>query len=231
VADQPSAGISKQLERLPTERLPEEAKRSRGRPRLDDVAEIENSLLAVALGEFLEHGYGGTSMSRVVKAAGISKTTLYSRYPSKEQLFRAVIHRQVARLEAASALRPGSGRLDLRAGLIAYGNRTLEVSLEGEVRKINHLIYSESSRFPEVGCAATERTQHGIAQVSAFIRECAELDGVPCTDPEAPAQAFIYMMRGWYVSVLLTGQPVPVSKRQSWVTSAVDVLLSSRTGW
>ena len=65
-------------------------RRPRGRPRPEEVADIEDKLLTVALQEFQEQGYGAASVTRIVKTAGMSKTTLYSRYPSKEQLFRAL---------------------------------------------------------------------------------------------------------------------------------------------
>ena len=105
--------------------------RARGRPKLEDVAAIENRLLDVALAEFTAHGYGGTSMARIVKAAGVSKTTLYSRYASKEALFRAIIHHQIDRLAAPSHLRARTGLLDLEQGLTTYANSALDFSLRG----------------------------------------------------------------------------------------------------
>ena len=62
-------------------------------------------MLDVALREFLQLGYGSTSMTRIVQAAGVSKTTLYSRYPSKEDLFRAIIYEQIDRLSPSTSLR------------------------------------------------------------------------------------------------------------------------------
>lgn len=209
----------------------EAPRRPRGRPKLEDVAQIESRLLDVALQEFLAEGYGGTSLSRIVKAAGISKTTLYTRYSSKEDLFRAIIHRQVERLSAVAVLRSPGGPLRLVEGLKAYGNRTLETSLEGDLLQVNRLIYSEAARFPELGTASAERSGRGIADVAAFIADCAEADGIPCRDPRAVAEAFIFMLRGWYVDALLTNQPVSVRQRQRWVDTAVQALLAGRAEW
>ena len=66
----------------------EAPRRPRGRPKLEDVAQIESRLLDVALQEFLAEGYGGTSLTRIVKAAGISKTTLYTRLSSDRKSTR-----------------------------------------------------------------------------------------------------------------------------------------------
>jgi AcrR family transcriptional regulator len=206
-------------------------RRQRGRPKLEDVGQIESRLLDVALQEFLAHGYGGTSLTQIVKAAGISKTTLYARFGSKEDLFRAIVQQQIARLSAATALRSSKGPPSLAEGLKAYGNRTLEISLEGELLEVNRLIYSESARFPELGTAAAERSQQGIADVAAFIAGCAEREGIPCRDPNAVAMAFIFMLRGWYVDVLLSNRTISVRQRQRWVETAVTMLLAGRVDW
>jgi AcrR family transcriptional regulator len=207
------------------------SRRPRGRPKLEDVAQIESRLLDVALKEFLAHGYGGTSLTRIVKAAGISKTTLYTRFGSKEELFRALIHRQVDRLSAVAVLQSSKRPLGLAEGLKAYGNRTLEISMEGDLLAVNRLIYSEAVRFPELGTASAERSGRGIADIARFIAACAEADGVPCRDPVAIAEAFIFMLRGWYVDVLLANRAVSARQRQRWVETAVHALIAGRAEW
>ncbi|NGN65432.1 TetR/AcrR family transcriptional regulator [Streptomyces sp. A7024] len=51
------------------------------------------SLLAVAVGVFIERGYDGTSMEHLSKAAGISKSSIYHHVRSKEELLRRAISR------------------------------------------------------------------------------------------------------------------------------------------
>lgn len=205
--------------------------RSRGRPKLDDVAIIEHKLLAIALKEFLEHGYGGASMSRVVEAAGISKTTLYSRFPSKEALFRAIMYLHINALPATMSLTTPAGLTDLETGLKLYANHVLGVSFKGDYLEVNRLIYSEARRFPELGRAAADRSQLGITQITDFIRKCAVHDGIPCKDPEGVAEAFIFMMRGWYVDVMLTKRRLSTALREQWVDRSVRVLIADRGQW
>lgn len=140
-----------------------ESKRPRGRPRPEDVADIEDQLLAVALQEFQDQGYGAASVSRIVKTAGMSKTTLYSRYPSKESLFLAILKQQIERYSpwASLSIDIASGTSNLEKGLKSYADRTLEMSLANDEIAINQLIYSEIHRFPELGAAAAERTSIG----------------------------------------------------------------------
>ncbi|WP_297493627.1 TetR/AcrR family transcriptional regulator [Acidocella sp.] len=203
------------------------AGRSRGRPKLDEAAAVEAELLAAALKEFLQHGYGGASLTRIVKAAGASKTTLYSRYASKEALFRAVMYMHMERLPASMPLH----HYDLESGLKAYLNQGLDVSLTGELLEVNRLIYSESHRFPELGRAATERSQLGIAQLAAFIGERAVIDGIACRDPVAVAEACIYLMLGRYVIAMMTKSKIPPATRRAWVDGAVRLLIEARGSW
>jgi AcrR family transcriptional regulator len=47
---------------------------------------------------FLDHGYDGTSMEAIAKAAGVSKPVVYACYPSKEELFKALLRREESRV-------------------------------------------------------------------------------------------------------------------------------------
>lgn len=206
-------------------------RRTRGRPRSGEGELIESELLDGALREFLRNGYGGTSVARIIKSLGISKTTLYSRYESKAALFSAIISQLVERLSAITSLEAKSGRIDLEDGLKAYAMRSLEASLEGDLRAVNRLIYSEAHRFPELGRAAAESTELGIRQIAGFIAECAVHDGIPCRDPIGIATSFIFMLRGWYVNVLLTNEPVSEAARRRFAEGAVQALLRGRAEW
>lgn len=205
--------------------------RPRGRPKLEDVVALERKLLTTALKQFLRDGYGATSMNTIAKAAQVSKTTLYARYGSKEELFRAIMREQIDRIGAATVLKLHGEHLDLETGLKAYANSMLDLSLRGDLLHVNRLIYSESHRFPELGVAAAERTEVGIRQIAEFIESCARADRVPCRDPVAVAEAFIFMLRGWYVNVMVTNRTVPASEREAWVERAVRTLLVARHDW
>ena len=216
---------------MPIKKLTKDKPRPRGRPRPEDIEAIENKLLDVALKEFLQYGYGDAAMARIAQAAGGSKTTLYSRYPSKEELFRAIILHHIERAAPEAALRSKAGLLGLEQGLKSFANHMLEHSLQSDIMGVNKLIYSESFRFPELAAAAVEKTNRGITRISGFINESAVRDGIPCMDSTAVAKVFIFMIRGWYMHMLLTNQAISVAEREKWVEQAVNTLLQSREKW
>jgi len=198
---------------------------------MEDTEEIESKLLEVALREFVEKGYGAASVSNMVKRAGMSKTTVYSRFSSKADLFRAIMMQQVEKIAPESLLAPLEGKVDLAQGLKAYAKHSMTVSLEEDTMAVNRLMYSESTRFPELAEAATERSRRGIERIALFIRDCAREDGLDCGDPENVARVFILMNRGWYIDVMLSNRKISRKELDRWVDAALHVLLSSREHW
>jgi len=57
-------------------------------------------LLDAALALFVEKGYAATRAEEVARQAGVSKGTLYLYYPSKEELFKAVVRQNLSSLIA-----------------------------------------------------------------------------------------------------------------------------------
>jgi AcrR family transcriptional regulator len=57
-------------------------------------------VLDAAFELFLEHGYEGTSMDAIARAAGVTKPVVYDCFPSKQQLFNALLRREEERVLA-----------------------------------------------------------------------------------------------------------------------------------
>lgn len=204
--------------------------RQRGRPRLEEAAEIDNALLSTALREFIVKGFDKASMRSIAAAANVHRSTLLARFPSKESLFRAIMTQQIERMAAATSLE-FPGKPDLRKGLLNYANRALAYSLEGDYLEINRLIYASASRFPAVAAAAKRSTAVGVAQISEFISRCAEADGIACRHPEKVAECFTLLLRGWYAYAIINEKPVTAKEREAWVEQMVEILVSGRSGW
>lgn len=126
---------------LPDDPLPRRGRRKQARP---------GELLEAALSLFVEKGFAATRVEEIAARAGVSKGTLFLYFPTKEDLFRAVVRESVA------------GRFDewnqefqtfqgdtpemLRYCMRSWWERLGATPASG----ITKLMLSESQNFPEV---------------------------------------------------------------------------------
>lgn len=57
---------------------------------MTDLTPTNHALLDGAMQQFARHGFAKTSMSDIARAAGISRTSLYNHFPTKEDVFKAL---------------------------------------------------------------------------------------------------------------------------------------------
>ena len=89
--------------------------RTTGRPR---SLEADEAILDAATGLFIELGYDGLTVEGVAARAGVGKTTIYRRYPSKPDLVMAAAERMCA--QKGPVADTGSLRGDLLATAKSY---------------------------------------------------------------------------------------------------------------
>ena len=78
------------------------AKRGRGRPRREGADE---EILSIARTLLAEHGYRALTVDAVAERAGVAKTTIYRRWPSKGALISALIPPAGSYADANAVLR------------------------------------------------------------------------------------------------------------------------------
>jgi TetR/AcrR family transcriptional repressor of mexJK operon len=118
-------------------------------PRKERAEALTDHLLDLAAKFFLEKGFAGASVTQIARAAHASKETFYSRYSTKEELFRAVIRRQtdIMASEFNSVLVPQA--LPEKA-LTSFGEIMLDRLLADETLALQRTISMEWRRFPEL---------------------------------------------------------------------------------
>src|SRR5918992_5249259 len=93
--------------------------------RTDDIARDQRARMLRAMGDVVaEKGYAAATVADVVRAAGVSRTTFYEQFRSKEDCFVDAYHHGVDVLidavRAAVHATDGGWRAQLRAGMRAY---------------------------------------------------------------------------------------------------------------
>ena len=134
------------------------------RQRRKDARPLE--LLDAALELFVEKGFAAARAEEVAQRAGVSKGTLYLYYPSKEELFKAVIVRNLTSRIAATAQQvqawDGEMATLLESLLVQWWQETYASPASGVFK----ILIAEMRNFPEI---AEYYVQQVIEPGSALI--------------------------------------------------------------
>lgn len=89
-------------------------------------------VLDAAIKLFVEHGFEGASMDAIAEAAGVSKPVVYDCFPSKDELFNAMLDREEERIlgETQAALQTTGGTADPEGTLIRGYTAFLQAVLD-----------------------------------------------------------------------------------------------------
>jgi TetR/AcrR family transcriptional repressor of mexJK operon len=112
----------------------------------------EQEVLDVATEYFLRHGYRGASINEMARSSGISKESIYRYFSSKQQLFEAVIGRELIEYRRSLHRLDATLRsMDLRSALLTVAETILGLITTERTQALRRLIFDEATRSPEVG--------------------------------------------------------------------------------
>lgn len=133
---------------------------------------------------FLREGFAAASTDVLAQEAGVSKGTLYSYYPGKEELFIDVVRRitidnpQTQVLESLRRLDPQTTE-QLRETLLVLAQKVLNTTMQAEALALLRVIISDARRFPQLTSILRSTTlEVAMLEVSRLL-ERARANGVP----------------------------------------------------
>ncbi|GGD96818.1 TetR family transcriptional regulator [Aureimonas endophytica] len=148
-------------------------------------------ILAGAQKVFVTMGFDAASMDDVTRAAGVSKSTLYVYFRSKEELFTALIAEERERYFAeVSAIftDPGHPAETLKI----YGTRLATKLSSKEVIRAQRTVMSVVERMPELGASFYESgPKRTIGLLSAYLDSAVAAGTLRIEDTELAAKQFI----------------------------------------
>jgi AcrR family transcriptional regulator len=149
------------------------------------------AILDAASALFSEQG-GGVSMEAIAKRAGVSRQTLYNRFPSKVEIGRALASR---RMDAISApLRDGGDPLSVLTTLAAM---LLDKIVSDDGRASMRGVALMSPHAPEVALAIYEAgPRESLRRLSAWLAELDRKGVLAVPDPDLAAEMFAGMVLG-----------------------------------
>jgi AcrR family transcriptional regulator len=184
------------------------------------------AILAAAAEVFRDNGFAGASMSAVGERAGSSKATLYRYFPSKADLFVALMLDEViAQAESVfETLRPSD---DLRRTLVRFGVGLLELSLSEASLSVRRNSIAEGARAG-LGQPLYERGPLRLwSKMAAFLEAEMAAGRLRAADPWTVAMHLRGMLEADLVNRALIGADVDAGRKtlKLHAVSAVDALL------
>lgn len=183
------------------------------------------AILAGAMQEFLEHGYAGARIDKIVAAAGVSKATVYRHFPDKEALFTALVQQLSCRkmLFHMHSLNPYDE--EPTAFLKRYAAGMLDnVEADPQMLTFLRIIVGESGRFPQLARAFVENVEK--VSLEFLTQYFAHHPQLQMADPEVAARTFIGTLIHFVMirDVLNSGDLVPM-ERDRLLNSLLKLIL------
>lgn len=173
---------------------------------------------------FFTHGYAGTTMSSIASKVGGSKTTLWSYFPAKEDLFAAVVDDIVEQYgEALTVELP----LDQPVPdvLRRFGNVLMTKLTQTPILSLFRLVVGEAERFPHLAETFYARgPRRGKARAAEWVGEKMVMGELRLGDPMRAVQQFTGLCQSGLYQFALLGLPEgrDLSQLAAEVDSAID---------
>jgi AcrR family transcriptional regulator len=194
-----------------------------GRPTKEQAEARQAELLDTALDLFLAKGFEQTTVEGVAAAVGMTKRTVYARFPDKAALFKAAVRRAIERTQSSPEELAALDTGQLETTLVAFAQwRVAHVTRPVGLR-LQRILATESYRFPEIfNWSVEDGAGPAIAFLSGVLRRhCPALDA-----PEQAATVFMSMVVGGPVRLIVSGNPLSQGEIDARIGYAVALFLN-----
>lgn len=199
-------------------------------PTRDLSPEKTEAILDGAMQEFLENGYAGARIDKIVAAAGVSKATVYRHFPDKEALFTVLFQRMASKKELFQFQQMQSFDDDPVVFLKRYASGMLKnVACDPQILTFLRIIIGESGRFPELARAFVRNVEKpGIEFLTKYLDSHPQLH---IADPEVAARSFIGTLIHFVLlrDVLHSGDIVPIDGDRLLDSLLVQILQPAKS--
>lgn len=177
------------------------------------------AVIAAAERAFLGQGYAVASMDAIAADAGVSKRTVYNHFPSKRELFRAVVARLYAGLNEAE--RDGLPVDEPPEDVLPRFTRQVLAHLRRpDILGLLRLIIAELPRFPELGLDFhTEGKGPAVALLERYLAAQHARGRLNVPDAWLASAQFLGAVKEGVYWPALLGLPIPDD--EPVITSAV----------
>ncbi|MDR2327726.1 MAG: TetR/AcrR family transcriptional regulator [Acidovorax sp.] len=184
----------------------------------DDIADA-------AMQVFWQRGYGATSVQNLVEGTGLSRSSLYSTFESKEGLYQQALRRYAAVTTANVELLsgPGSPQVLIRQLLVSVADDELNDPQRRGCLVANATLElaGHDATVAELVAHNLQRLQNALEALIQRGQQAGEI--LPEKNPRALARFFVNTMQGMRV----LGKATPSELRRQSLSDVIEVALST----
>jgi AcrR family transcriptional regulator len=178
---------------------------------------------------FLQDGFDGASIGDIVRAAGVSKGTLYAYFPSKEKLFETLIIED-RRKQAEALFTLDESDEDVVRALRRLGKTFLEMLLSPDNLDFLRIVIGASTKFPQLGKAFFEAGPcNGTNRLAAYLRRLDEQGVISVENAYLAARQFLDLCKtGIHLRMMLGDRARPdETEIERNIDSAIKMFLAA----
>jgi AcrR family transcriptional regulator len=209
---------------------PKTAKKRPGRPTLEAAALVDERILEEAANVFLEAGFARAKMDEIAARAGITKQTVYARFPSKNALFDALASRFRGIVFRPQHF-PENSNQSPRAFLIQFANEVTAVLRDPKSQRLFVVLAAEARAFPDLASATwVEGPGRLRTRLRRFFDDQIALKRMAISNSNFAAEQFLGLLVGPIISRLIFARPSYFENEEhaaTYIESAVDLFLAN----
>jgi TetR/AcrR family transcriptional regulator, mexJK operon transcriptional repressor len=158
----------------------------------DDDPKVEQ-IRKAATSLFLQRGFGGVSTSDLAKEAGVSKETLYSRYPNKDAVLADVLQHLISTGQADQDPMPRlRSRADLEHALLDFTRLLGSQLMQRDYIELARVVIAETPRLPHVADIFWRSVpEHSLRRAAALLESACDAGLIGETDVVAAARMLV----------------------------------------
>ncbi|MFZ6843099.1 TetR/AcrR family transcriptional regulator [Undibacterium sp. RuTC16W] len=185
------------------------------------------AILQAAIAEFLAHGFDATSMDKIAASAAVSKRTVYNHFPSKDDLFEAILLQLWDSSAALTEIRYQPGQA-LREQLMALIQQKMSMLNDKSFMDLARVAIATAIHDPVRAQEMIARMGTREEGVTTWLR-AAQADGqIRDIDPEFAA----HMLQGqikafaFWPQIAMGQPPLTDTQQAAVIQTAVDMFLA-----
>ena len=182
-------------------------------------------LMSVACDEFVAQGFSEANIARIARDAGVSKKTIYARFPNKDALLVAVIEDIATR--ACSAVQDGTIPITGEPAqvLTEFGMKMARDWTSPRGVAIYRLVVGEIDRLPRLAQILAETIAVMRATLETYLRGQVDAGKLDIPDAEAACHQFRMLTYGELRERMLIGETITEETITTTIERAVTLFL------